>query len=482
VIAIENVRLFQELQTRNRELTEALEQQTATSEILRVISRSPTDLQPVLDAVVASAARLCGADDVILARLDGDTLHSVAGVGPVPRLAPQEGYALSRGSVAGRAVLDRRTVHVHDLAAEPDAEFPVAKARQRLIGTRTILATPLLREGSAIGALVLRRMEVRPFTEKEIKLLETFANQAVIAIENVRLFTELEEKNRALAEAHAQVTEALEQQTATAEILRVIASSPTDLQPVMEAIAENAARVCAAMDSGVFLLEGELGSAVLRRVSRRGSLIRAVPMGESVPVSHDMVGGRVVFDRRTIHVEDIRAAEAEFPVTVSRLRQVGSDIRTMVATPLLREGTPLGVIFANRGPEPNPFSAKQIALLETFANQAVIAIENVRLFKELEARNSDLTEALDKQTATSEILRVISGSQTDVQPVFDTIIQSAVRLLGGFSGVITQIVGHQLHLAALTSTNPEGAVAKIRERGCFRPRPGHHRARAALHH
>src|SRR5262245_58794665 len=175
-----------------------------------------------MDTVVASAARVCGADDVVLARVDGDTLRSMAGVGPVPKLAPQEGYALSRGSVAGRAVLDRRTIQVNDLEAEPDAEFPTAKARQRIIGIRTVLAIPLLREGGALGALVLRRMQVRPFTDKQIALLETFANQAVIAIENVRLFTELQEKNRALTEAHAQVTESLEQQTATSEILRVI--------------------------------------------------------------------------------------------------------------------------------------------------------------------------------------------------------------------------------------------------------------------
>ena len=188
------------------------------------------------------------------------------------------------------------------------------------------------------------------------------------------------------------------------------------------------------MDSGVFLLEGELGSAVLRRVSRRGSLIRGVPVGESIPVNRDRVGGRVVFDRRTIHVEDIRAAEAEFPVTVSSLRQRGSDIRTMVATPLLREGTPLGVIFVNRGPEPNPFSAKQIALLETFANQAVIAIENVRLFTELGTRNRELTEALEQQTATAEMLQVISQSPTDVQPVFDAIARNALALCSGRIG------------------------------------------------
>ena len=178
-------------QPRARELAESLEQQTATAEILQVIASSPTNLQPVLDAVVQNAARVCGADDVVLARLDGDVLRFAAGVGPVPKLAPGERAPSSRGSVAGRAVVDRRTVHIHDLEAEPEAEFSEAKARQRLVGFRTVLATPLLREGIPIGAFVVRRMQVRPFTEKQIKLLETFADQAVIAIENVRLFTEL---------------------------------------------------------------------------------------------------------------------------------------------------------------------------------------------------------------------------------------------------------------------------------------------------
>ena len=327
---------------------------------------------------------------------------------------------------------------------------------------RTILATPLVREGRAIGVLLVRRTMVRPFTVKEVELLRTFSDQAVIAIENVRLFTELQVKNQALTEAHAQVTESLEQQTATSEILRVIASSPTELQPVMEAIAENAARVCGAPDSGVFLLEGEQGSAVLRAVARRGSLVRAVLMGEPVPVTRDTVGGQVVIDRRTIHVEDILAAEAEFPITVSRLNRGGSDIRTMLATPLLREGTPLGVIFVNRGPGAHPFSPKQIALLETFANQAVIAIENVRLFTELQEKNGALTaahaqvtEALEQQTATADVLKVISRSTIDLQPVLETLIESAVRLCGADKGSILRPDGELYRQAAAYGATPE---------------------------
>ena len=457
VIAIENVRLFTELQEKNRALTEAhaqvtesLEQQTATADILRVIASSPTDLQPVMDAVAASAARLCGATDAAVRRVHGDFLETVAVHGPawIDRIPVQ------RDVPSGRAVIDAVPIHVHDVVAAQD-EFPGLPAQVLERGGETLLAVPLLREGVAIGVISIRRHKALPFTEKQIALLQTFANQAVIAIENVRLFTELEARNR-------EVTETLEQQTATAEILRVISSSPTDLQPVMEAIAENAARVCGAMDSGVFLLEGELGSAVLRRVSRRGSLIRGVPVGESISVNRDRVGGRVVFDRRTIHVEDIRAAEAEFPVTVSSLRQRGSDIRTMVATPLLREGTPLGVIYVNRGPEPNPFSAKQIALLETFANQAVIAIENVRLFTELQEKNRALTaahaqisETLEQRTATAEILQVISRSPTDVQPVFDTIVRSAVPLCDAVRSNVQLFDGELMHWVAQHNVRSE---------------------------
>jgi signal transduction histidine kinase len=228
----------------------------------------------------------------------------------------------------------------------------------------------------------------------------------------------LQTRNRELAETQ-------EQQTATGEILTVIASSPTDLQPVLEAVAENAARVCRATDSGIWLLEGEH----LRRVARRGSLRRAVAIGEAIPVNRGFVSGRVVCDRQTIHVEDIVAAEAEFPETVSRMRQGGSEARTMLATPLLREGTPLGVIFVARGPEVHPFSAKQIALLETFADQAVIAIENVRLFHELRARTAELTRSVAQLTALGEVSRAVS-STLDVETVLQTIVMRANQLAG----------------------------------------------------
>jgi two-component system, NtrC family, sensor kinase len=211
----EVLRLTEQLESRDRELAESTAQQTASSEILGVIASSPTDLQPVLDAVAESATRLCEANDARILRIDGEHLRLVASYGPMP-VAPvvrEQGIPLNRDAVAGRAVIDRRVIHVHDLAAEPDTEFPDSKRYQQVTGYRTILAVPLLREGLPIGAIVMRRLEVSPFSEKQITLLKTFADQAVIAIENVRLFQELKES--------------LEQQTATSEILGVIASSPT---------------------------------------------------------------------------------------------------------------------------------------------------------------------------------------------------------------------------------------------------------------
>src|SRR5215470_4468544 len=222
-----------EVEQLRRALSEALEQQTATSEILSIIRSSPSNLQPVLDTVAERAARLCGANDAIIYRVDGDVRRRAAHFGSVPITVAAE-VPLNLGSVTGRAIVEHRTIHVHDVFEEfARGEYADSRQRQGDITFRTVLVTPLLREGVAVGAITIRRLEVRPFTDKQIKLLHTFANEAVIAIENVRLFTELQEKNGALTAAHSQVTEALERQTATSEILRVISGSPTNLQPVL---------------------------------------------------------------------------------------------------------------------------------------------------------------------------------------------------------------------------------------------------------
>src|SRR6266851_1170838 len=228
--------LQREVEQLTRALNESLEQQTATSEILRVISSSPTDVQPVLDAVAESAARLCEAPDVSIFVQEADHLRVAARHGPIPS---DTALPLSRESGVGWAVLAGQTVHVADMQIELD-RFPISVQNARRLGFRTALTVPLMRESVAIGAISLRRAEAHPFSERQVALLQTFADQAVIAIENVRLFKELEEKNRDLTAAHAQVTEALEQQTATAEILRVISRSPTDVQPVFDTIIQSA--------------------------------------------------------------------------------------------------------------------------------------------------------------------------------------------------------------------------------------------------
>jgi signal transduction histidine kinase/putative methionine-R-sulfoxide reductase with GAF domain len=424
VIAIENVRLFQELQLRNRDLSEALEQQTATSEILRVIASSPTDVQPVLDAVAQSAMRLCEAYDAVIHRVDGNILRQVAHQGSIIPGALER--TISRGSIVGRAVVDRRVIHIEDVHSIAATEFPESRAIREHTDVRTSLAVPLLREGAPIGTILIRRTELRPFTDKQIALLKTFADQAVIAIENVRLFNETKE--------------ALEQQTATGEILQVIASSPTDVQPVLDVVAENAAHLCEATDAQILRVD----DSRLCAVASFGPIPRP-SREESMPLSRALVPARAIIDRQTLHIHDLAAeVETEFPE--SKLFQERFGTRTLLCTPLLREGTPIGVIIIRRT-EVRPFTDKQIALLKTFGDQAVIAIENVRLFNETK-------EALEQQTATGEILRVIASSPTDIQPVLDVVAESAARLCEANDALIFRVDGDAIRQVAAFGTIP----------------------------
>ena len=444
-----------EVEASRRSLREALDQQTATSEILRVISGSPTDLQPVMAAIVETTARLAEAEHAMIGRAEGDVIRWLATYGTTPTTST--GQPITRSLPTGRAILDRQTTQIEDVA-NVAREFPETVGRAyRERGVRTILATPLLREGVAVGVLLLRRTVVQPFTDQQIALLKTFADQAVIAMENVRLFTELQTSNRDL-------TTALEQQTATSEILQAISSSTTELQPVFDTIVRNAARVCEAFDAVVVLADGE------EFVQRAHHGPIAAVVGARYPL-RGTVSGRAILEARVVQVENLAEA-SDYPAGRELAQRSG--YRTTLSVPLLREGAAIGAVGIRRI-EVLPFNEQQIALLQTFADQAVIAIENVRLFRELEARNRDLTTALDRQTATSEILRVISQAPTDAHPVFEAVARHAMRLCESTIGVVSRYDGEFLHLVAHSHHDSPEAVEMVKQ--VFPARP----SRAMLH-
>ena len=419
VIAIENARLFEELETRTQDLSESLQQQTATADVLKVISRSTFELQTVLETLVESAARLCDAELANIWRPKGDAYRQVAsfGISGKDRVwRANKEYLDSielrsgRGSIVGRALQERKVVQIEDVRL--DAEFQLKELI--VIGDyRTLLGVPLLREGVPVGVMVLVRCVVLPFTEKQIELLTTFADQAVIAIENVRLFDEVKARTEDLRQS-------LEYQTAISSVLGVISRSPSDIGPILDTIAETAQRLC--QSERVFIMrlrDGKYHPAAARDV--QPDRIKYLSENPVVPNRGSLVG-RVALECRPVHILD---ASSDKEYTLSMTGDPG--YRTMLGVPLLRDSVAIGVIVLTKGIVA-PFSDRQIELVSTFADQALIAIENVRLFDELNARTNDLQESLQQQTATADVLKVISRSAFDLQTVFDTLVESATRL------------------------------------------------------
>jgi len=439
VIAIENARLFDEVQAKTSDLSEALQQQIATADVLKVISRSAFDLETVMNTLARSASELCGADLSGLFLRDGDllTLRGISDIDvKVANFLRQAKVEIDDQSYMGRAVLSGTIANVPDFSSDTTSRV---RTFQQAIGFKAMLTVPLMREGRGVGVFALCRNRVGAFSERQIELVQTFADQAVIAIENVRLFDEVQAKTRDL-------TEALTYQTGSSNILKVIASSPTDVGPVLKAIVESACELCDADDAVVFLRDGD----DLRHRAHHGP----IPVGlEKQAIDRNWLTGRSVVDRVPIHVHDVLSAEGdEFPDSQRVSRHQG--LRTILSVPLLRENESIGAIVLRRT-EVNPFSEKQIALLQTFADQAVIALGNVRLFEQVQERTEDLHESLQFQTATSDVLKVISSSPDALQPVLDVIVETSRELCGTETSTIFLLRDERFHIAAASGAMPE---------------------------
>jgi GAF domain-containing protein len=453
IIAIENARLLTELRQRTADLTESLEQQTATSEVLQVISSSPGDLQPVFAAMLEKAVGICDAKFGNIYRWDGEALHVIAthntpqafveGLRRVP-------YRPNPKAPIGQMVATKTVVHVTDVMADTayiEQTDPMALAAVALGHTRTALAVPLLNEGEVIGAFVLSRQEVRPFTDRQIALVTNFAAQAVIAIENARLLTQLHES--------------LQEQTATSQVLEVISSFPGDLQPVFATMLEKAVRICEA-EFGVLFRYDDAGFEPATLSNAPPAYANFVwSRGQFFPQTGNGLD-RLLRTKTVIHSVD----EAAEPVATNSARLAGA--RSQVLVPMLKEGKLAGAIAIYRQ-EVRPFSDKQIESVKNFAAQAVIAIENARLLNELRQRTTDLTESLEQQTATSEVLQVISSSLGELEPVFASMLEKALRICKAKFGMLYRHESGRLRLMAARDVPPMFAAAR---KGPFTPAPG----------
>jgi GAF domain-containing protein len=451
-----------ELQNLIRERDEALEQLNATSEVLRVISTSPGDLEPVFAAMLKNAVRICDAKFGNIYRWDGATAYLVAthntprAFAELRRKTPHSRPNPAGG--IGRMFATKKTIHVLDAAAEPlyrEQHDPSFAAAVELGGVRSYLAVPMLKDGELIGGFTVSRQNVRAFTEKQIELVENFASQAVIASENTRLLSELRQRTDDL-------TESLEQQTATSEVLRIISSYPGDLQPVFASILQSATHLCEANFGGLQLYEsGAFRTGALHNPPANFAEFRAQ---ESVfrPGALNVLS-RSAATKQVIHVvdmtEDPAYSQGE-PATVAFVDLSG--VRTLLTVPMLKESEFIGAISVFRQ-DVRQFTDKQIALLKNFAAQAVIAIENARLLTELRQRTTDLTESLDQQTATSEVLQVISSSPSELSPVFQTMLANATRLCEAHFGILDIYENGAFRTVAMHNLPQEFAELRRRE-------------------
>src|SRR6476661_4339397 len=454
------------------ELEESRQHQAATADVLKLISRSAFDLQAVLETLTESAANLCDADMAAIVREKDAAFYYATSYGfpddylEFVRSIP---HPVDRRSMIGRTMSEGKPVQIRDVLSDPEYSYLES---QKKGGFRSMLGAPLLREGTPIGVLLLARKDVRPFTQNHFNLIGTFADQAVIAIETVRLLNDLQLRTDDLSES-------LEQQTATSDVLKVISSSTGDMKPVFETMLTNALRICEAKFGHLLLYDGECF---------QGTHLHDVPPayrafweqhGRIRPNPNTAIG-QLAHSKQVVHIPDLMdgvAYREREPLRVISVEQAGA--RSFVGVPMLKDDKLVGAIVIYRQ-EVRPFTDKQIELVQNFAAQAVIAIENTRLLSELRQRTADLSESLEQQTATSEVLRVISRSPGELEPVFQAMLENAVRICEAKFGILYLWEGEgQYHVAALHGAPPR--LAEERRRGTvIRPSPASALARTAL--